>query len=206
MEDIIAVYELPYDEDYPVVCMDETSRQLIGEVHEPIACAPGRPARIDHEYVRNGVAEVFLEVEPLTGKRHVEATERRTKKDWAWWIKGMIDNRYPDAVRVRLVMDNLNTHGMASLYETFEPREARRLTERLEIHYTPKHGSWLNMAEIEISALSRQCLDRRIPDLKKMQGYIAAWENDRNNRQSKIHWHFFTDDARTKLKHLYPKL
>jgi transposase len=206
MEDIIAVYELPYDEDYPVVCMDETSRQLIGEVHEPIACAPGMPARIDHEYVRNGVAEVFLEVEPLTGKRHVEATERRTKKDWAWWIKGMIDNRYPDAVRVRLVMDNLNTHGMASLYETFEPREARRLTERLEIHYTPKHGSWLNMAEIEISALSRQCLDRRIPDLKKMQGYIAAWENDRNNRQSKIHWHFFTDDARTKLKHLYPKL
>jgi hypothetical protein len=206
MEDIIAVYELPYDGDYPVVCMDETCRQLIGEVQEPIACAPGRPARVDHEYVRNGVAEVFLEVEPLTGKRHVEATERRTKKDWARWIKGMLDERYPNAIRVRLVMDNLNTHRFASLYETFEPKEARRLAERLDIHYTPKHGSWLNMAEIELSALNGQCLARRIPDLVTMQSYITAWENDRNNRQSRIHWHFFTNDARTKLKHLYPKL
>jgi len=206
MEDIIAVYELPYDEDYPVVCMDETCRQLIGEVQEPIACAPGRPARVNHEYVRNGVAEVFLEVEPLTGKRHVEATERRTKKDWARWIKGMLDERYPNAIRVRLVMDNLNTHCHASLYETFEPQEARRLAERLDIHYTPKHGSWLNMAEIELSALNGQCLDRRIPDLVTIQSYITAWENDRNNRQSRIHWHFFTNDARTKLNHLYPKL
>lgn len=206
MEDIIAIYELPYNPDYPVVCMDETCRQLIGEVLEPIACAPGRPARVDHEYVRNGVAEVFLEVEPLTGKRHVAATGHRTRKDWAWWIKGMLDERYPNAVQVRLVMDNLNTHCLASLYEAFEPQEARRLAERLEIHHTPKHGSWLNMAEVELSALNGQCLDRRTPDLITMQSYIAAWENDRDNRQPKIHWHFFTNDARTKLKHLYPKL
>jgi len=206
MEDIIAIYELPYDEDYPVVCMDETCKQLIGEVHESIACAPGRPARVDHEYVRNGVAEVFLEVEPLTGKRHVAATEHRTRKDWAWWIKGMLDERYPNAVQVRLVMDNLNTHCFASLYETFEPQEARRLVECLEIHYTPKHGSWLNMAEIELSVLNGQCLNQRIPNLETMQSHIAVWENDRNNRQSKIHWHFFTNDARIKLRHLYPKL
>ena len=206
MEDIIAVYELPYDPDYPVVCMDETCKQLIGDVHEPIACAPGRPARVDHEYVRNGVAEVFLEVEPLMGKRHVAAAEHRTKKDWAWWMKGMLDERYPNAVQVRLVLDNLNTHCLASLYEAFPPQEARRLAERLDIHYTPKHGSWLNMAEIELSALNGQCLDRRIPDFLTMQGHIDAWENDRNNRQPKIHWHFSTINARAKLKHLYPKL
>ena len=206
MEDIIAIYELPYDEDYPVVCMDETCRQLIGEVQEPIACAPGRPARMDAEYVRNGVMQIFLEVEPLTGKRHVEATEHRTRKDWAWWIKGMLDERYPNAIRLRLVLDNLNTHCFASLYETFEPQQARRLAERIEIHYTPKHGSWLNMAEIELSALNGQCLDRRMPDLKTMQSHIAAWENDRNNRQPKIHWHFSTANARIKLKRLYPNL
>lgn len=206
MEDVLAVYKLPYDDKYPVVCMDETCRQLIGEVRKAISCAPGRPARVDHEYVRNGVAEVFLEVEPLTGKRHVSAGEHRTKKDWARWIRGMLEERYPDAVRIRLVMDNLNTHGVSSLYETFEPEKARRLAERLEIHYTPKHGSWLNMAEIELSALNGQCLDRRIPDMETMQRHIAAWENDRNNRQSVIHWRFTTDDARIKLKHLYPKL
>lgn len=206
MEDVIDVYHLPYDPDYPLVCMDETCKQLIGEVHEPIACAPGRPARVDHEYARNGVAQIFLEVEPLTGKRHVEATERRTRKDWAWWIKGMIDERYPNAIMVCLVLDNLNTHCLASLYETFEPKEARRLAERLEIHYTPKHGSWLNMAEIELSALNGQCLDRRIPDLATLQAHIAAWENDRNNKQSKIQWRFSATDARIKLKHLYPKL
>jgi hypothetical protein len=206
MEDVIAVYELPYDERYPVVCMDETCKQLIGDVRQAIRCAPGRPARIDHEYVRNGVAEIFLEVEPLAGKRHVAATEHRTKKDWARWIQGMLEERYPDAIRVRLVMDNLNTHSISSLYEAFEPKEARRLAERLEIHYTPKHGSWLNVAEIELSALSSQCLDRRIPALLTMQSQIAAWENDRNNRQPMIHWHFSTDDARIKLKHLYPKL
>jgi DDE superfamily endonuclease len=206
MEDVITVYELAYDQDYPVVCMDETCKQLIGDVQEAIPCAPGRPARIDHEYVRNGVAEVFLEVEPLTGKRHVEATEHRTRKDWAWWIKDMLEKRYPNAVQVRLIMDNLNTHCPASLYEAFEPQEARRLVERLDIHHTPKHGSWLNMAEIELSALNGQCLDRRIPTLDTMQSYIASWEIDRNNRHSKIHWHFTTTNARIKLKHLYPKL
>lgn len=206
MEDIIAVYELPYDPDYPLVCMDETCKQLIGDTHETMACAPRRPARIDHEYVRNGVAEIFLEVEPLTGKRHVMATEHRTMRDWAWWIKGMLDKRYPNAIKVRLVMDNLNTHCLASLYQAFEPGEARRLAERIDIHYTPKHGSWLNMAEIELSALSGQCLDRRIPDMKTLQTEIAAWENDRNNRQSKINWHFSNTEARTKLRHLYPSL
>lgn len=206
MEDVIAVYELQYDHDYPVVCMDESCKQLIGEVHEAQACVPGRPERVDHEYVRNGVAEIFLEVEPLTGKRHVAATEHRTRKDWAWWIKGMLDERYPNAVQVRLIPGHLNTHCLASLYETFEPQEARRLAERIEIHYTPKHGSWLNMAEIELSALNGQCLDRRIPDLGTMQNHIAAWENDRNNRQSKIHWRFSTVNARIKMKHLYPKL
>jgi hypothetical protein len=206
MEDVLAVYESPYDQSYPVVCMDESCKQLIGDVCQGIPCAPGRPARVDHEYVRNGVAEVFLEVEPLTGKRHVKATEHRASKDWAWWIKGMLDERYANAIQVRLVMDNLNTHGLASLYEAFEPQEARRLAERLDIHHTPKHGSWLNMAEIELSALSGQCLNRRIPDLATMQTHIAAWESDRNNRQSRIHWHFSTSDARTKLRHLYPQL
>jgi len=206
MEDVIAVYEMPYDPDYPVVCMDETCKQLVGEVQEPIGCAPGRPARVDHEYVRNGIAEVFLEVEPLTGKRHVAVSEHRRGKDWAWWIKGMLDERYPNAVQVRLILDNLNTHCPASLYEVFEPQEARRLVERLDIHYTPKHGSWLNMAEIELSALNSQCLDRRIPDLQTMGRHISAWENDRNNRNSQIHWRFSTDNARMKLKHLYPKL
>ncbi len=206
MEDVIDVYHFPYDPDYPQVCMDETCKQLIGEVRDPISCAPGRPARVDHEYVRNGVVQIFLEVEPLTGKRHVEAAQHRTRKDWAWWIKGMLDERYPNAVQVCLVLDNLNTHCLASLYETFEPKEARRLAERLEIHYTPKHGSWLNMAEIELSALNGQCLDRRIPDLETLRSHIAAWENDRNNRQSKIQWRFSTTDARIKLKHLYPKL
>ena len=206
MEDVIAIYEQPYDPLRPVICMDESCKQLIGDLHDAIPCAPGRPARIDHEYVRNGVAEIFLEVEPLTGRRHVQITEHRTRKDWARWIKGMLDDRYPNVAKVCLVLDNLNTHGIASLYATFEPQEARRLAERLELHYTPKHGSWLNMAEIELSALNGQCLDRRIPDLPSMQADVTAWENDRNNRQSKIHWRFSTKDARIKLKSLYPKL
>ncbi len=206
MEEVLAVYERSYDPLLPVVCMDETCKQLIGEVREAIPAAPGRPARRDHEYVRNGVAQIFLEVDPLNGRRHVAVSERRTREDWAWWIKGMLDERYPEATRVLLVVDNLNTHGIASLYQTFEPQEARRLAERLEIHYTPKHGSWLNMAEIELSALIGQCLDRRIPDLETMDRHIAAWEQDRNNRESNIDWQFFTSDARVKLKHLYPKL
>jgi len=205
MEDVLEVYHLPYDPAYPVVCMDESSKQLIGEVHEPIPGKPGQPKRMDDEYVRNGVAEIFMEVEPLAGRRHIAVTERRTRKDWAQQIKQMLDERYPDAIKVRLVMDNLNTHNIASLYETFEPCEARRLAKRLDIHYTPKHGSWLNMAEIELSALKGQCINRRIADMETMRAEIAAWEQDRNNNTKKIDWQFTTQDARVKLKRLYPK-
>ncbi len=200
------VYHLPYDPDYPVVCMDESSKQLVGEVYEPIPCTPGHPRRLDDEYVRNGVAEIFMEVEPLAGRRHVAITQRRTRKDWAQQIKAMLDERYPDALQVRLVMDNLNTHHIASLYEAFEPHEARRLAERLDIHHTPKHGSWLNMAEIELSVLKGQCLNRRIvADMATMQVEVAAWERDRNTRTRKIDWQFTTPDARIKLKRLYPQ-
>lgn len=206
MEDVLEVYHLPYDPEYPVVCMDESNKQLIGEVRTPIPCKPGQPARIDDEYVRNGVVQIFMEVEPLAGKRHVAVTERRTMKDWAQQVKQMLDDRYPEAIKVRLVMDNLNTHKMASLYETFEACEARRLAERLDIHYTPKHGSWLNMAEIELSALKGQCLDRRIADMATMQTEVANWENDRNNSLRTIDWQFTTPDARIKLKRLYPNV
>jgi len=206
MEDVLVIYALPYDSQYPVVCMDESCKQLIGEVREPIPCKPGKPERVDDEYVRNGVAEIFIEVEPLAGRRHVDVTEHRARTDWAWWIKDMLDKRYPDADKVRLVLDNLNTHSTASLYETFPPEEARRLAERLEIHYTPKHGSWLNIAEIELSVLKGQCLDRRIPDMQTMKQHVAAWKDIRNNRESKITWQFLTADARIKLKRLYPKL
>jgi DDE superfamily endonuclease len=206
MEDVLDIYHLPYDPDYPVVCMDESCKQLIGEVREPIPCGPGQPARIDDEYVRNGVAEIFMEVEPLAGKRHVAVTEHRTRKEWAFQIKEMLDEHYSNATKVRLVMDNLNTHDIVSLYETFEPKEARRLAERLDIHYTPKHGSWLNMAEIELSVLKGQCLDHRIPDMGTMQSAVTAWEKNRNNHVKKIDWQFTTRDARIKLKRLYPKL
>ena len=173
MEDVLDVYHAPYDPQFPLVCMDESNKQLVGEVHAPLPPAPGRGQINDHEYVRNGVAEIFLEVEPLAGLRHVDITERRTGKDWAAFIKGMLDERYPQATKVRLVMDNLNTHTTASLYEAFEPEEARRLARRLEIHYTPKHGSWLNVAEIEPSALSGQCLNRRIPSMELMRKEVA---------------------------------
>ncbi|MBN2469039.1 MAG: IS630 family transposase [Deltaproteobacteria bacterium] len=206
MEDVLEIYHMPYDPDYPVVCMDESCKQMIGEVREPMPCAPGRPARMDDEYVRNGVAKIFMEVEPLAGKRYVAITKHRTRKDWAMQIKEMLDERYSSAVKVRLVMDNLNTHTIASLYETFEPGEARRLAERLDIHYTPKHGSWHNMAEIEISVLKGQCLDRRIPDMATMQSEVAAWERNRNNSAKNIVWQFTTPDARIKLKRLYQKI
>jgi hypothetical protein len=206
MEDVLDVYHLPYDPDYPVVCMDESCKQMIGEVRQPIPCAPGHPERVDDEYVRKGVAEIFMEVEPLAGKRHVSVTEHRTKKEWATRIKQMLEDRYAKATKVRLVVDNLNTHTISSFYETFDPEEARRLVERLDIHYTPKHGSWLNMAEIELSVLQGQCLNRRIPDITSMQAAVFDWENDRNNQLKKISWQFTTPDARIKLKHLYPKL
>ncbi len=206
MEDVLDVYHAPYDPQFPLICMDESNKQLVGEVHAPIAPAPGRGQILDHEYVRNGVAAIFLEVEPLTGRRHVAITEHRTRKEWAIFNKGMLDERYPQAVKVRLVMDNLNTHSAASLYETFDPEEARRLARRLEIHYPPKHGSWLNIAEIELSALNSQCLDRRIPDISLMRTEVAAWQRDRNNRATPVEWHFTTENARIKLKRLYPNL
>lgn len=206
MEDVLDLYHKPYDPHFPLICMDESNKQLVGEVHDPIPPAPGRGQIVDHEYVRNGVAEIFLEVEPMTGRRHVAITENRTRKDWAIFVKGMLEKRYPKASKVILVVDNLNTHSAASLYEAFEPEEARRLAARLEIHFTPKHGSWLNIAEIELSALNSQCLNRRIPNIDLMRSETAAWENDRNNRAATIDWRFSTADARIKLKRLYPKL
>lgn len=206
MEDVLEVYARPFDPDVPVVCMDESSKQLVGEVTPPVPARPGHPALVDDEYVRNGVAEIFLEVEPLAGRRHVEITETRTRLDWAAFAKGMLVERYPGARRVVLVMDNLNTHAISSLYEAFPPEEARRYAERLEIHYTPKHGSWLNVAEIELSVLKRQCLDKRIALLGDMRSEVYSWEGDRNNAQTPVNWQFTTSDARTKLLRLYPKL
>ena len=206
MEDILEVYARPYDRHYPVVCMDESSMQLVGEVREPIAAAPGRPVLKDDEYVRKGVANIFMEVEPLGGKRKVAIAERRTKIDWARFIDGMLEERYPEAKKVVLVMDNLNTHKIASLYETFPPAKARSLAERLEIHYTPKHGSWLNIAEIELGVLKRQCLSGRIDRIEKVRSKASVWNDDRNSRRSKVDWQFRTSDARIKLKRLYPIL
>ena len=192
--------------EYPVVCMDESSKQLIGEVTLPIPAAPGHPKLQDDEYVRNGVAEIFMEVEPLAGKRHVEITERRTMIDWAKNTRDMLNIRYPEAKKVVLVMDNLNTHGIASLYEAFPPEEARQRVERLEIYHTPKHGSWLNIAEIELSVLKRQCLANRIPSMELMQQQVRVWNEERNEKQIPVNWQFSTADARIKLKRLYPKL
>ena len=206
MEDILELYHAPYDAQYPLVCMDESCKQLVAEVHEPIAAAPGHPRLLDNEYVRKGVADIFLAVEPLGGQRHVRITERRRRREWASFIKHLLEEKYPHVTKIKLVMDNLNTHSIGSLYETFEAPEARRLAERLEIHYTPKHGSWLNVAEIELSALKGQCLNRRIPLIEQMRKEVAAWQMDRNNRTAKIDWRFTTQDARIKLKRLYPKL
>jgi hypothetical protein len=185
--------------------MDESSKQLVGEVNEPIPAAPGHPLLKDDEYVRNGVAEIFMEVEPLAGKRHVDVTERRTRIDWAYQIRDMLEIRYPEAEKVVLVMDNLNTHSIASLYEAFPPKDALRMSQRLEIHHTPKHGSWLNIAEIELSVLKRQCLAERIPSIEVMRGEVAAWNQARNTKQTEVKWQFTTTDARVKLKRLYPK-
>ena len=206
MEDVLDVYHRPYDPKRPVVCMDEASKQLIAEVRQPLPAQPGRIARYDSEYERRGTANFFMAVEPLAGKRTVRVTDRRTKIDWAWFIRYLLLTVYPEAAIVVLVMDNLNTHGIGSLYEAFDPATARALASRLEIHHTPKHGSWLNMDETELSILSRQCLDRRIDCKETMTREVAAWEHDRNAHKSKIDWQFTTADARTKLKRLYPSI
>ena len=205
MEDVLEVYERAYDPDYPVVCMDESTKQLIGEVTDPIAMSENHCELIDYEYVRNGVATIFAEVEPLGGRRHVKITERRTAKDWAEFIREMLDERYPDAKKVILVLDNLNIHKIASLYEAFPAEEARRLAERLELHFTPVHGSWLNICEIELSVLGRQCLNRRIENMKTITSEVEKWQHNRNNKQATIDWQFTNEKARIKLKRLYPK-
>jgi hypothetical protein len=204
MEDVLEVYQRPYDILYPVVCMDESSKQLIGEVSTPIPAAPGHPVLMDDEYVRNGVAEIFIDVEPLAGIRNVTVTERRTRIDWAKYIREMLEVRYSNADKVVLVMDNLNTHNISSLYEAFAPEEAFRLAQRLEIHHTPKHGSWLNIAEIELSVLKRQCLPERVPDIELMRKMVAVWNRGRNTKQTPVNWQFTTSGARIKLKRLYP--
>lgn len=206
MEDVLEVYHRPYDPAYPVVCMDESNKQLVEDIVQPIPCAPGRPKRIDHEYVRKGVADIFIASEPLKGAVASRVTETRTRKDWAEFIKYLLEKRYPDAKKVVLVMDNLNTHGIASLYATYSPEEALRLSSRLEIHYTPKHGSWLNIAEIELSALSLQCLDRRFGNMDDLATEVAAWTVERNARHKPINWQFKTTDARIKLKSVYPQI
>jgi hypothetical protein len=204
MEDVLDVYHRPYDAHYPQVCMDEGSKQLLSDKREGSAMKPGTPERYDNEYERHGTMSVLVAVEPLAGKRVIQASKQRTKKDWAYFMRDLIDGYYPDAEKIVLVMDNLNTHSPSSFYEAFEPQQARRLTEKLEIHYTPKHGSWLNMAEIELSVLARQCLPGRIPTLEQAQHKIAAWQQQRDHAQATIDWRFTAADARIKLKHLYP--
>ena len=206
MEDVLEVYHRPHDPSRPVVCMDECSKQLIAEVRDPLPPRPGTVAKYDSEYERRGTANIFMAVEPLVGKRTVQVTDQRKRTDWALFIRHMLLAVYAKAVAVVLVMDNLNTHGIASLYEAFDPATARALAARLEIHHTPKHGSWLNMAETELSVLSRQCLDRRIDSKEFLTREIAAWESDRNTACTTIDWRFTTQDARVKLKRLYPNL
>jgi transposase len=204
MEDVLEVYHRPYDPKRPVVCLDEASKQLVGEVAQPIPAEPGRPERFDYEYVRNGTANLFMASEPLLGWRAVQVTERRTARDYAQVLSWLAEEVYPDADKIVLVQDNLNTHKLASLYEAFEPERARRIAERFEVHYTPKHGSWLNMAEIELSVLSGQCLDRRISNREELRQEVSAWEAERNERQVGVDWRFTTADARIKLRRLYP--
>jgi len=206
MEDVLDLYTQPADPACPLVCFDETSKQLIGEVATPLPAQPGQVERYDYEYVRNGVANLFMFFAPFQNWRHVKVTERRTKVDWAYCMRDLVDVHFPDAPRVRVVEDHLNTHNPAALYEVFSPAEAKRILERLELHYTPKHGSWLNMAEIELSVLSRQCLDQRVPDRPTLEHEVTAWEQCRNQAQATVHWRFTTSDARIKLKRLYPSI
>ena len=204
MEDVLAVYTRPRDPDRPVVCLDETSKQLIAETRAPVAMQPGRPARIDYEYTRNGAANMFMMFAPLEGWRNVEVTDRRTAIDYAHVLKDLADVYFAQAETIVLIQDNLNTHAAASLYEAFPALEARRLVERFEWHYTPKHGSWLDLAESELGALASQCLDRRIPDKNTITDEVAAWVRERNKNHAGAEWHFSTDDARIKLRSLYP--
>ena len=206
MEDVLEVYHRPHDPEYPVVCVDETSKQLISETRIPIKAKPGQPARHDYEYERNGTANLFMMFAPLEGWRHVEVTDRHTAVDFAHMLRDLSDTHFPQANKIVLMEDNLNTHKPASLYEAFPAAEARRLVEQFEWHYTPKHGSWLNMVESELSVLSGQCLDRRIPDKQTLTEEIAAWEDSRNKKHVKADWQFTTADARVKLKRLYPAM
>ena len=206
MEDVLEVYKQPYDPKRPVVCLDETSKQLIGETRTTVPAAPGRVAHYDSEYVRKGVANLFMMFEPLAGQRDVVVTQRRTKIDYAERLRELSDESYPDAEIIVLVQDNLNTHSPASLYEAFEPAEAERLTKRFEWHYTPKHGSWLDIAEIELGILSRQCLSQRIDTIEKLREQTAAWEKRRDAAEAKVNWKFTTAEARTKLNRLYPSI
>ena len=206
MEDVLEVYHRPFDAKRPQVCLDEASKQLVGEVVQPIPAVPGQPERFDYEYVRNGTANLFMISEPLAGWRHVMVTERRTAKDFAEVLRWLAEDVYKEAEKIVLVMDNLNTHKLASLYEAFEPERGRRIADRFEVHHTPKHGSWLNVAEIELSVLSRQCLNRRIESMDEMRREVAAWEEERNERQVEVKWQFATADARVKLRRLYPVL
>ena len=206
MEDVLEVYHRPYPDNEVLVCLDETSKQQVKETRQPRPPRSGAVGYYDYEYERNGVSNLFMLFAPLEGWRRVEVTDRRTKADWAQVIKKLVDEDYAHKDRIVLVMDNLNTHHPASLYEAFEPAEARRIAQRLEIHYTPKHGSWLNMAEIEIGVMARQCLDRRIPEQNVLRGEVAAWERERNRDGIRVDWRFTTADARIKLKSLYPSI
>lgn len=204
MEDVLDVYERPYDPARPVVCFDECPYQLIGEKRVPIPAEPGHPARYDYEYQRNGVCNLFMTIQPLSHWRHVDVTERRTKLDMAQQLRELVDVHFPEAETIVLVSDNLNTHTLAVLYEAFPAAEARRIARKFETHHTPKHGSWLNMAEIEIGVLTGQCLDRRLPDIATVRREVAAWEARRNAERATITWRFTTDQARVKLKRVYP--
>jgi len=206
MEDVLDVYHRPYDEKRPLVCIDEASKQLVGETVRPLPPQPGQPERFDHEYVRNGTANLFMISEPLLGWRAVQVTDRRTAKDFAEVLRWLVEDVHAEAEKIVLVTDNLNTHKPASLYEAFPPEQARQIAERIEWHYTPKHGSWLDMAEIELSVLSRQCLDRRIGTRAELEEAVAAWEAERNERGVEVKWRFNTADARIKLHRLYPSL
>lgn len=205
MEQVLDIYKQPYDSLYPVVCMDESPQQLIAEIRAPIPMQPGKEKKVDYEYFRCGVCNIFMANEPLKGHRIVKVTQHKKKADWAMFMKEIADQHYPDAIMIRLVMDNLNTHVPGSLYETFAPKEAKRIWDRFQFIYTPKHGSWLNMAEIEINVLNKQCLNRRIDSIETIKSEVKAWCKDRNNKNAKINWQFTTDQSRIKLKHLYPK-